>query len=352
MIFLFFTKTLWDEPPRLRHQLAKLLTDNGHQVYFFQKPVYFWQSAQASVSVEKNITLFQSKQLIHHQLRLNRLIRYLNMKVEVFFLKQKMRKINTKNCVVINFNYDYYFLKTLYPKHQIITIINDDFVTPAKSFSLKQTKDVLSKTVQMSEEVLTVSTVLLTQLLPYCKPTLFLPWSSQPYKVYDASKDKQALLVWAYFNARIDFDLIEKIAKEKPQYILYLVGPKDKEIQLIMSRLSTLPNIKILPSKTLDSLPLGEFFAALIPYKKNIKAVEATTLANKSVQLMACGLPLVIQGMPHFYEHPAIFKPSSNDFLSTLETVREKWESLQESIQIFVKQHSRDDRYQQFVELI
>ena len=352
MIFLFFTKTTWNEPPRLRHQLARLLADKGHQVYFFQKPVYFWQSAQDPVPAEKNITLFQSKQFIHHQLRLNRLIRYLNMKVEALSLKRKLKKIDIDDCVVVNFNYDYYFLKTLYPKHQIITIINDDFVSPAKKFSLKQTKDVLSKTAQMSTQVLTVSTVLLTQLLQYCKPVLFLPWSNQAYKAYDVSKDKRSLLIWAYFNGRIDFDLIEKIAKEKPQYLLYLVGPKDKEAQLSVNRLSVLPNIKILPSKTLDSLPLGDFFAALIPYKKNIKPVEATTLANKSLQLMACGLPLVIQGMPNFYEHPAVFKPLSNEFGDTLDMLKEKWMPLQEQIKRFVEQHSADDRYQQFVELI
>ena len=34
----FFTKTNWNEQPRMRHQLALLLRNYGHQILFFEKP--------------------------------------------------------------------------------------------------------------------------------------------------------------------------------------------------------------------------------------------------------------------------------------------------------------------------
>ncbi len=352
MIFLFFTKTLWSEPPRMRHQLAKLLADRGHQVYFFQRPVYAWQSAASTQKVEKNITVVQSKQLIHHQLRLTRLIRFLNAKAEVFFLKRKIKELNLKDYVVVNFNYDYFFLRNMHPGHKIITMINDDFLALAKTAYVKPLEEALSRTGQMSDYVLTVSSVLQSQLSSFCEPILFLPWSEQPYRTYGVPALKKSILIWAYLNARVDFDLIEKIAKENPQYILYLVGPQDEVIQHDMRRLEQLENINVLPSTPLHELPLGEFLAALIPYRKNIKGVEATMLANKSVRLMACGLPLVIQGMPHFYQHPAIFKLESDTFEHSLEVIEKNWESLQSSIQTFITEHSEDRRYQQLAQLI
>ena len=36
---VIFTKTLWNEPPRLRHQLSKMLSSYGHTITFFEKIV-------------------------------------------------------------------------------------------------------------------------------------------------------------------------------------------------------------------------------------------------------------------------------------------------------------------------
>ena len=42
MRFIFLTKTKWSEPPRIRHQLARMLSNAGYEIIFFEKPIQFF----------------------------------------------------------------------------------------------------------------------------------------------------------------------------------------------------------------------------------------------------------------------------------------------------------------------
>ncbi|MEO0579910.1 MAG: hypothetical protein AAFZ58_14575, partial [Pseudomonadota bacterium] len=55
MRFIFLTRTNWNEPPRIRHQLAELLVSEGHDVVFFQKPVA--RASLQDTSVKSSLTL-------------------------------------------------------------------------------------------------------------------------------------------------------------------------------------------------------------------------------------------------------------------------------------------------------
>jgi hypothetical protein len=78
MRFIFFTKTNWNEIPRFRHQLAKLLINDGHKIIFFQKPNFFFQRHILNNASKNKIKLVRHKQLIHHRLRFNSFIHNLN----------------------------------------------------------------------------------------------------------------------------------------------------------------------------------------------------------------------------------------------------------------------------------
>ena len=105
MIFYLFTKTNWDEPPRIRHQLADLLIKNNHEVYFFQKPKQNFRTKPETDSINE-ITLIRYSELLHHQLRPCRYVQIANGS----FCKKNIRKaikyLPLPN-VIINFNYDY-----------------------------------------------------------------------------------------------------------------------------------------------------------------------------------------------------------------------------------------------------
>ena len=68
MRFLIFTKTRWDELPRIRHQVAWMLRDHGHDVVFMEKSSPIWHGGNQFA--KDNIQLIRYPELIHHQLRI------------------------------------------------------------------------------------------------------------------------------------------------------------------------------------------------------------------------------------------------------------------------------------------
>ena len=96
---------------------------------FHQKPKFLVSCAPVLIS--EKLTLVKTAYLIHHQLRLNSFSRNLNATYEKVMIKYFGKKVD-ENVIVINFNYDYTFVRNLFPKNKIVTIINDDFVSQAK----------------------------------------------------------------------------------------------------------------------------------------------------------------------------------------------------------------------------
>jgi len=68
-----------------------------------------------------------------------------------------------------------------------------------------------------------------------------------------------------------------------------------------------LDNVVIQDATPLDQLPLDRAVAALLPYRAT-PVCKAVTLANKSMQMLARGLPLLISAMPDFIRQPFVFR--------------------------------------------
>ena len=350
--FIFFTKTNWDETPRLRHQLASLLKDYGHEIIFFQKPNFFWQ--KPSKNKFKNHNLEKTTQLIHHQFRFFESLSKFNAITESFSISRALEKYSvTPNDIVLNFNYDYYFLRDLFPKNQIFTIINDDFVAQSKFFNGRHVKRHLSRVCSISNAVLTVSEPLKKQLSEWSIPILFLPWSETDYTA-PIVKEKNSLLIWASINKIIDCNLLDRLAKKFKLVNFSLIGPTSadfkKEIDILISNNN---NITLSPPQSLNEINFNHYFASILPYKRGNPSTEAVTLANKSLRLMSKGLPLIVHGMPHFLEHKAIFKCSNfEDVCHAIENTLANFWGLQGDIKNLVDQNCSEQRYQQLMTIV
>lgn len=353
--YIFFTKSMWDEPPRLRHQLANLLVNNNNEVIFFQKPCFFWQKKICSLnSAGISINLLQSKQLIHHQLRLNKFFCFFNEWLELASIKKLLSLSDLENSVVINFNYDYIFLRKIFPKNKIITIINDDFISQAKFKNGAHVKFALSKTCKMSDAVLTVSYPLMKQLMPWSKPLLFLPWTDSAYCPPNAAQIRDSVLIWASINDIIDYDLLENIAIELPCIKFLLVGPISGGAKKIVPDLClNNKNITYSSPTDLDLLPLNRIFASLMPYKAGVRSTEAVTLANKSIRLMSKGLPLVVHGMPHFLKNKGIFSCATvQEVTVAINSCLKDFYKIQDGIEDFVSKNTENVRYEFFIKTL
>jgi hypothetical protein len=358
MRFFFFTKTNWVEPPRLRHQLAQLLENAGHEIIFFQCPIYFWQKASKTTLSGKKISLYQYRQLLHHKLRLHPLLHHLNYYFEKKEIKNVIKRLMTTNeDVIINFNYDYYFLKDIFPKNKILTIINDDFWSRAIGGYELPLIWALKRTCKSSDCVLTVSVPLMDQLKEFCRPKLFFPWSNNQYQYPSNVNNRNQLLFWGYIGDRLDFNRIISLAKSfnsnEKKYEIILVGPHNPR-EKIIKQIKNIPTIKLKKSTSFVDLDLENTLAIFIPYKANLRSNDMCTIPNKLLQLMSRGLPVIITGMPNFITAPFVFRLSesnqhANKILLNLSL---NFESLQPEISSFVTNHSAQIRLKEFIEYV
>lgn len=356
MKFIFFSKTMYDEIPRIRHQLAYLLMKFDHQVIFFQKPAFpsVFNNKLINKKIGNDIEIRQTKQLIHHQLRVFDWIIALNSKYESNQIFKSLENIKN-NDVIVNFNYDYFFLRRLFPHNKIITIINDDFIAQAKFFNGKHVERSLGLTIKNSDVNLTVSYPLFNQIKNLGgKVNLFLPWTESYYIKPNFEKRSKSILIWASINSVIDFDLIYFLSNSLKDFNFYLIGPLDNTIENTVIRLCENKNIHYHnPVNLEDLLNISNFFMGLMPYKTNVKSTEAVTIANKTFRLMSLGMPLVVHGMPNFFEHPAILKSKTYDeVISNIQYCFENFENLQDDICKLISENTDEVRYNQFINYI
>lgn len=354
--YIFFSKSFWSEPPRLRHQVANLVRSFGGDVLFFEKPAQFGrESRSGSIEcIEPGLRVVRTAQLIHHQLRIASFLRAVNAAFEVREIRKVLREVDSEGAVIINFNYDYYFLREIFPRHKIISVINDDFVAQAKLLNGRHALKVLAKTSAMSDAVLVVSYPLADQVRPWCSPHLFFPWSDVDFKAPDTASNRQAVLIWAHIDRRLDFDLLAEASKLRPDIKFHIVGPVADGVRTRVEALRvSSPNFIFQDFGKLGELPLDSYFCSAIPYVKGVKDIEAVTLSNKTLQLLARGLPIVTHGMPSFYEHQAIVKSDSvEEFVAGLDFCREGFGELQPEIESLVAKNQAANRFEQLQRII
>jgi hypothetical protein len=352
--FVFFTRTRWHEPPRLRHQLSLLLVNAGYEVFFFETPRYLWQRLFPPNRQEEPIILLQHRAFIHHKLCLSSLLHFLNAFVVKHSLNPSIRRIGIKGDeTIVNFNYDYWFLRDIFPKNRIITVINDDFVSGALFGYTRPLLRALERTCSSSDRVLTVSVPLQRQLSNFCQPELFFPWADCAYHKPERCTKRDTLLFWGYINDRIDFQTVchmaDILAVERSHIRLLFSGPTAKgsgyEVELLRAR----SNIEILPAAELDDLPVSRVLAGLIPYRSNVPSLDVITLPNKALQFLARGLPLLITGMPHFIRKPFVIRFDIDTVVSTIDALSFRFEYLQTIIEEFVSDNGPSARLVQFI---
>lgn len=354
--YIFFTKSQWDEPPRLRHQVANLVRSFGGEVLFFEKPAQVGKGGGDSSikNIEADLRTVRTRELIHHQLRVVPILGTLNALVEKGQIRAALSGVDVEGAVIVNFNYDYYFLREIFPRHKILTVINDDFVAQAKFFDGKHVLKTLAKTCAMSDSVLVVSYPLADQARPWCDPQLFFPWSDVGYRASQGLKSRDGILVWAHINRRIDFELLKEAAARRPDMKFHIVGPVAENgragVEMLRSFSS---NFLFKDFGKLDELPLEEYFCSAIPYMKGVKDIEAVTMSNKTLQLLARGMPIVTHGMPHFYRHDAIVNTDTVDaFVAGLDFCQGQFEALQPSIEKLVSENQAVNRFEQLQRIL
>jgi len=349
--FVFFTKTAWHEPPRLRHQLAQLLAADGDEVLFAEKPGLL-ERPPATGEVPRGIQLFRHRELMHHKIRLGPPLRTVNRWWTEPSIRRAARRFGIgADTVIVNFNYEYFFLRDIFPANPLITVINDDFISRALPLCRETLHHAQRLTCRASDAVITPSEVLQEQLQPYCQPQLFLPWADTPFRRPSDGAVRDTVLYWGFIDWRLDYPFMESLAREMaeraPEVRFLFVGPTERgSDQQALFRQH--PNVTLHPASKLDALPLERIFASVIPFRAGVDGCDAIVMPNKAFQLVARGLPLLVTGMPRFAREPFVFRLDEGQASERILQAREGFAGLQSSLQAFIEGNGASTRLAQF----
>lgn len=350
MRILIFTKTNWAEPPRIRHQIARLLRDQGHKVVFCEKSdirTFFPLKRE-----EEGVTFYKYFELMHHQLRPFQILVNLNK----FIAKKIISKLFLQDeyDLVINFNYDYNFLQDLFPNKKIITLINDNFIAQGKPWMKKMIERQLGSTCKNSDTVLCVSKPLVDLVKKYnLKTQLFLPWAEVAYQKPVTNDNRNTVLYWGYINNRIKWDVIEQLLYENIK--LLMVGPIDKNINETILKLTMSKNIEFLTSRDLSEINLSNICCSLLPYDLEYSNIHDMTFGNRGFKLLSYGLPLIFSNIPNLIEVESKIMQKSKSIKEYLEAIKycqNNFDGLQNGIEDFLIGNYGEDRYKQLMGII
>jgi hypothetical protein len=354
--YLFFTKTLWNEPPRLRHQLAELLARAGNEVIFFQKPSTPGRPAPGEPETPDGIRLARHRELMHHKLRVGPVARAANAAYTTRCLERRLADLRcTESDIVVNFNYEYYFLRRIFPRNPIITVINDDFITSAPRIAQPSLRKAQRLTCRMSDAVLTPSVALQEELAADCPAELFLPWADVSYTAPKAGIERNGLFYWGYVGRRIDFAWVERLAASlrtrMPAVKIDFFGPTEGDAAS-HPLFRSYPNVRLRGSARLSDVPLDGMMASIIPYVRGVPEVDVVVMPNKAMQLLARGLPLAITGMPRFERAPFVRRLDEGDAVRALGELRQDFDRLQGPMRDYIKGNGGEARLMQFLSIV
>jgi hypothetical protein len=248
---------------------------------------------------------------------------------------------------IVNFMHDGWYLPNYLPGHRLMTIIHDDFEAQSRLPFHSHMSWCLRRTCQASDRVFAVSVPLCERLSQWSDVELFLPWATTPYAPpRAASAARDVLLFWGYVDNALDITLIKRVAEARPDLRIDLVGPTQTRgaRERISSEVGGRDNIRVRPPQDLDTIDVESVLCGFLPYRRT-PAIDAVTLANKSLQLLAKGLPLVISGMPHFLQRPFIVRcDAAGGIDRAISSVRDNFEVWQIGIQRLLVEESAEAR--------
>lgn len=350
------TNSRWEEPPRIRHQVARLLLDHGVRVAFFERPSMAWVRQPCPIrEVTKDLAIVQTKCLLHAQLRVVPPLAAANAAFSRWVLRARRDSLGwSKDAIIVNFMHDGAFLRDVFPRQRLITLIHDDFEAQSHFPWFRHVTRALRATCEVSDQVLAVSTPLVARLKQWSPCELFLPWSVREYRAPSAAVgSRKVLLFWGSVDTAIDVDVVRQLSAEcvrrGSDWKVLFVGPTERSDRRrrMTTMLKQFPQVEIHPAAPLDDLPIDSILAAVIPYG-GAPHTKAITLANKSMQLLACGLPLLISGMPAFLRQPFILRIGEDgEVRDCFDQVMDQFAEWQPLVRAFVESQRPSDRLRQ-----
>ena len=293
----------------------------------------------------RNLEIYRHPELFHHQLRPFSFLSNLNAR----FVSKFLKRIDVHDReLIVNFAYDYGFLRKLFPQHRIVTILNDNFEAQAKPWMRRRVAEEIASVCRVSDMVLAVSYPLLNMARRYNENCdLLLPWSSQDYARPAPGNRRRVALYFGYVH-RVDWAVIEFLLSNGVPVRVVGPFPRMREHWIARRLQYRFPSLLELKGPShIKELQLDDVCCTLLPYSSSLKNINFVTASNRLFNLLALGLPAIHVDLPYLIDAPreVIWKCKKiEEYLEGYRFAADNFDSLQNKIQEFVAPHNEDSR--------
>ncbi|MEO0580294.1 MAG: hypothetical protein AAFZ58_16540, partial [Pseudomonadota bacterium] len=255
---------------------------------------------------------------------------------------------------VVNFNYDYPFLRALFPNTPLIHLINDDFVGSANALHRPTAERLQTATSASSDYTLCVSHQLLAEARKATPDSaLFLPWARREYRRPPTNPARDELLYWGYINERINFCDVTALLDSGVRINFVGQVSDDARIATMLEH----ANATYQPPRPLAELAdvVNRCSASILPYDLEFEPNLAISMSNRGFELLSWGLPLLFSNLPHLIDAPpgVLYKCMSvDDYRAAHAQAVRQFESMQDTISAFLDDHYAESRYRQLMKIL
>ncbi len=156
-------------------------------------------------------------------------------------------------------------------------------------------------------------------------------------------------------NEKIDIDLLEYIARQRPDWSLILVGPVLFKQPERLDALRAMPNVFFLGAKPVQDLPayMHAFDVSLMPYAHNLWTENIDPL--KLYEYLATGRPIVSTSIPAVQEFRDVVRIEDNReafVLAIEQALEEDTVDMRRKRQDVARQHTWDQRIETLSSII
>ena len=152
---------------------------------------------------------------------------------------------------------------------------------------------------------------------------LFAPAAEREFAAPEVRDLRRPVLGFAgnFVAGKVDFQLLQDLARERPDATILLIGPEHRETADAVAALVACPNVLWLGQKPQSELPryVAAFDVALIPYLEN--AYTRSCFPLKVYESLAAGKPVVATGLPELagMEPDVVLCNGTDEFLAAVD---------------------------------
>lgn len=347
--------TKWSEPPRMRHYIAKYLS-NQFNVIFFELD----QRGVPKIELVSDDIIVCRVGLYLSGLRRLRILGWIFDEIQLYVIKCCIKKVGARNLILINFKFDFHKILTKNWFLLQYIFINDDFINMNRSDSAKLMglkKRNQEKSIILSDRVF-VSSFPLGDDVSHLGVPVTIVLSGHDFKpqynITCSISEKVRVCFMGYIHDKLEVTWISELAKD-PRVLINLIGPV--ESLRVKAALSSYNNIKFLGPMTGTTLQekMSEMDVFIMPYTSEPVNQKATVPA-KLFQYLACGKPVVSAQLDNLIALPYGFIYCASDKKDFVEKVHlavlEDNLELQDFRVKFSMNHSWENRITDMIEII